>query len=79
MTEVYINYKFIGTVDDPTTFVESFKDERRKGGVSSNVNIYHNEDANEIYIESSKGRARRPLIVVKEGQSLLTEQHIKQL
>ncbi|MEA3430007.1 MAG: DNA-directed RNA polymerase subunit B [Nanoarchaeota archaeon] len=79
MAEVYINYKFIGTVEDPKIFLESFKDERRKGNLSHNVNIFYKEDSNEIHIESSKGRARRPIIVVKEGQPLITEQHIKQL
>ncbi|MBW3003824.1 DNA-directed RNA polymerase subunit B [Candidatus Woesearchaeota archaeon] len=79
MAEVYINYKFVGTVEDATEFVSSFKDERRKGNLSANINIYHDIDSNEVHIESSKGRARRPVIVVKEGQALITEQHVKQL
>lgn len=79
MTEVYINYKFVGTTEDPLSFVSSLRDERRKGSLSTNINIFYNEEANEIHLESSKGRARRPLLVVKEGQPLLTEQNIKQL
>jgi len=79
MAEVYLNYKFIGTVEDANAFITSFKDERRKNIISSNVNVNYNDECNEIYIETSKGRARRPLIIVKEGQPLLTEQMIKQL
>mgnify|MGYP001574236820 FL=1 len=78
-TEVYLNSKFVGTIDNPIEFVQKVREERRKGLVSENLNIYHKEKANEIQVESSKGRARRPLIIVKDGAPLLTEKHIKQL
>ncbi len=79
MAEVYLNSKFLGTMEDARGFVKRLREERRMGSVTSNLNVYHNETADEIYIESSKGRARRPLIVVREGQPLLTEKHVKQL
>ena len=79
MTEVYLNSKFLGTVEDARSFVERTREERRMGSITSNLNVYHNEKADEVYIESSKGRARRPLIVIMDGQPLLTEKHIKQL
>ena len=79
MTEAYLNSKFIGTVDDANSFVTRVREERKTGNVISNLNIYYNEEADEIFIETSKGRARRPLIVVRDGQPLLTEKHLKQL
>jgi len=79
MTELYLNSKFMGTIEDPATFVSHIRDERRSGNITSNLNIYNNETADEVYVETSKGRARRPLIIVREGQPLLTEKHIKQL
>jgi len=79
MTETYLNSKYTGTVDDANSFVSGVREERRAGNITSNLNIYHNEKADEVYIETCKGRARRPLIVVKEGQPLLTEKHLKQL
>jgi len=79
MAEVYLNSKFAGTVDDAKIFVEEVKDLRRKGSLSEEVNVYHDEEANEVKINSDEGRARRPLIIVKEGKSLLAEKHIKQL
>ena len=79
MTEVYLNSKFLGTVEDARSFVERIREERRMSSITSNLNVYHNEKADEIYIESCKGRARRPLIVVRDGQPILTEKHIKQL
>src|SRR3989339_2013785 len=79
MAEVYLNGKFVGTVDNAEDFAGRIRDERRKGSISDNINVYHNEKANSVEIECSKGRARRPLIVVREGQPLLTEKHLKQL
>ena len=79
MTEVYLNSKYVGNVDDASNFVARIRDERRAGNVKDNVNVYHNSKADEVFIESSKGRARRPLIVIREGQPLLTEKHVRQL
>lgn len=79
MAEVYINSKFAGTVENCKNFVEEVKDLRRKGALSDEVNVYLDEEANEVRINSDEGRARRPLIIVKEGKSLFTEKHLKQL
>src|SRR3989338_669116 len=79
MIEVYLNSKFVGSVDNPVEFVQKLREERRRGIVVENLNVYYNEKSNEIQLQCSKGRARRPLIIVKDGAPLLTERHIKQL
>jgi len=79
MSEVYLNGKFVGDVENPEEFRIKIIEERRDNKLSQNINIMHNSSDNNIYIESGKGRIRRPLIIVKEGKSLLTETHIKQL
>src|SRR3989338_3750240 len=79
MAEVYLNSKFVGTIDNPIEFVQKIREERRKGSIPKNLNLRYNEKASEVQLESSKGRARRPLIIVKDGVPLLTEKHIKQL
>ena len=79
MAEVYYNSKFIGMVEDPHSFVSRVREERRTGSVTDNLNVYYNDKSNDVYIETSKGRARRPLIIMRDGQPLLTEKHIKQL
>jgi DNA-directed RNA polymerase subunit B' len=78
MQEVYLNGKYIGNVENED-FVNQVIRERRKGVIPNNLNIYHNKNTNEIFIETSKGRVRRPLIVVKDGKPLLTENYIRQL
>ncbi|MBS3097769.1 DNA-directed RNA polymerase subunit B [Candidatus Woesearchaeota archaeon] len=79
MAEVYLNSKFVGTIENPTEFTNHVKEERRKGGITDNLNVFYDEKAEIVQIECLRGRARRPLIVVKDGHPLLTEKHIKQL
>jgi len=79
VSEVYLNGRFVGTVDNPHDFVGHVVGERRKGKITSNLNVLYDDISNEVYVESSKGRARRPLIVVKDGKPLITEQQIKQV
>ncbi len=79
MTEVYLNSKFIGNVESPIDFVQQIRQDRRKNSISQNINIHYDEKIDIIELENLRGRARRPLIVVRDGQPLLTEEHIKKL
>ncbi len=79
MVDVYVNEKFVGTVDNAQEFIEKFKQERRKGKIQSLVNVYHNKDLNEVYVDFSRGRARRPLVVVENGASKVTKEIMQQL
>ncbi len=79
MNELYLNGKFIGTVENPGGFAEKIREGRRNGVISDNLNVYYDKRVENIQINDNKGRLRRPLIVVKDGQSLLTESHIKKL
>ncbi|MBI2575603.1 DNA-directed RNA polymerase subunit B [Candidatus Woesearchaeota archaeon] len=79
MPEVYLNSKFVGHIDEPRLFVEKMREGRRRGSVGTQVNVHFDEQQDIVEIECGKGRARRPLIVVKNGQPLLTERHIRQL
>ena len=65
MSEVYLNGKFIGAVENPAEFTENVKTERRKGGISDNLNIYYDKAIDNVQINDGKGRLRRPLIVIK--------------
>ena len=79
MTDVYLNGKYVGSVENPTEFVESALLERRKSSITSNLNILYNKEMDIVEIEAGKGRLRRPVIVVRDGKSLLTDKHITQL
>src|SRR3989344_4117955 len=79
MSEVYLNGVFVGEVEQPKAFIDQLKQERRKAKLTQNLNVAYNEPMDSVVIESDKGRVRRPLIVVQNGQPLLTDNHIKQL
>jgi len=78
-SNVYINGKLIGTHDDPLSFVDAIKDSRRKGKLTNQVNVAYYADTHEVYINTDAGRSRRPLIVVEDGQTAVTEKDIKAL
>ncbi len=79
MSEVYLNGKFVGDVENPQEFAKRIKQDRRSGALSTNVNVFFDEMLDEVHVESSRGRCRRPLIVVNEGMPVLTDKHVKQL
>ncbi len=79
MSEVFLNGKFIGTIEDSKKFIDNFLEERRKGKIHYSVNASYYQSLNQIYLEASRGRAIRPLIVIKDGKSLLTDRHLEQI
>ena len=79
MSDVYLSGKYVGTVEDGEAFTNSMREERRRGSLSENVNVYYNSANDEVHIEAAKGRLRRPLIVVREGRTMLTTEHVEKL
>ncbi len=59
MSDVYLDGKFIGTVENGKDFVEQVRAERRQDIINPNLNIYLNEQTDEITILTGKGRVRR--------------------
>lgn len=79
MSEVFLNGKYTGNVENGNTYAENLREERRRGILHHNVNVSYNKELNQVFVESGKGRVRRPLILVKNGTPLLTEKHAKML
>src|SRR3989338_4818288 len=79
MVDIFLNERFVGTIENAKEFVKQLRSERRKGVVPQELNFYFDEEYGEVYLDTSKGRARRPLIVVEGGKSKLTEKHIEEL
>ena len=78
-TKIYINGELLGYCENPVEFTQEMREKRRNGDVSHEMNITYYRDNNEIYIFNDPGRARRPLIIVKDGMPLLKEEHLNKI
>lgn len=79
MIDVYLDEKFIGRVSNPEEFIKKVKAERRSQKLPSTLNVSYDPEFNEVYLNITSGRARRPLIVVENGVPKLTEEHIDKI
>lgn len=79
MADIFLNEVFVGTCDNAAKFVENFKKQRREGKLDSALNIFHDGDLGVVYIEGSPGRVRRPLVIVDNGVSRLTDSVVQKL
>ena len=77
MARVFVDGALIGKVDDAFGFTRNFRQMRRSGHVSTEVNISYKDYSNEIVINTDRGRARRPLIVVENGIPAVTPEDIE--
>ncbi len=76
---VFLNGRFMGFVESGESFARDLRDKRRRGEVDPQVNVAFFEKTNEIFINSDEGRARRPLVVVKNGKPALKEEHVEKI
>ena len=79
MVDVYLDEKYIGKIDNADEFIKNIREERRKGKLPSALNISYNKIYNEVYVEISRERAVRPLIIVENGKSRLTPEVEKEI
>ncbi len=77
--KVYLNGRLVGFHKDPRKLVDTLRTRRRNGQLPPTISVTYYESTNEVYIYTDAGRLVRPLIVVKNGKPLLTEEHIKGL
>ncbi|MGB9986699.1 DNA-directed RNA polymerase subunit B [Salarchaeum japonicum] len=77
--KVYVNGSLVGTHDDPHELAESIREARRRGDISDMVNVSVKERTGEVIVNADAGRARRPLLVVEDGEPLVTEDDLEAL
>jgi len=78
-SRVFVDGALIGLVDDPKTLVDHIRMMRRQGTVASEVNISYKEYNGDVVLLTDRGRARRPLIVLKAGKPLISDEDLKKL
>ncbi|HQL59677.1 MAG TPA: DNA-directed RNA polymerase subunit B, partial [Methanoculleus sp.] len=78
-SRVFVDGALIGLVDDPRDLVGRMREMRRRGELSSEINVSYKEFNNDVIIHTDRGRARRPLIVVRNGKPQVTDDEIESL
>jgi len=76
---VFLNGRVIGTTEDGERLAREIRERRRRGEFSDQVNVRFKRDTKEVMVWCDPGRVRRPLIVVKDGKPLVTDQHLEML
>src|SRR5882762_3749654 len=76
---VYLNGDLVGLHEKPADLTDNLRNRRRKGLLSNEVNVYYDEDANDVVINCDAGRVRRPLAIVKNGRPLIKDEHLQAL
>ncbi|WP_018256662.1 DNA-directed RNA polymerase subunit B [Halomicrobium katesii] len=77
--KVYVNGSLVGTHPDPEQLADQIRQARRRGDVSEMVNVSVKDRTDEVIVNADAGRARRPLLVVEDGEPLITESEVQQV
>ncbi|MCL2712619.1 MAG: DNA-directed RNA polymerase subunit B [Methanomassiliicoccaceae archaeon] len=76
-SRIYVNGDLVGTHPEAEKLVAEIRDRRRCGLMSGEVNIRFDDEMNEVIINCDEGRLRRPLLVLKDGRTMITRNHIE--
>jgi DNA-directed RNA polymerase subunit B len=81
--KTFIDGNIIGYCNSPEELTREFRERRRRGEISTEVNIacfqkIHGE-RDELYVNCDEGRVRRPLIIVENSVPRLQPEHIEKI
>jgi len=74
--DVFYNGRFIGVIDNGKEFAKKLREKRRQGELPLELSIRYNAQLNNIVLSTEVGRVMRPLIIIENGKSKLTEEHL---
>ncbi|MEM2093149.1 MAG: DNA-directed RNA polymerase subunit B [Candidatus Bathyarchaeia archaeon] len=81
--KVFVDGNLVGYCTSPEKMVKEFRQRRRRGEISSEVNIVYypklHGERDEIYVNCDEGRVRRPLVIVEDGLPKLRREHIEKM
>ncbi|HLC54068.1 MAG TPA: DNA-directed RNA polymerase subunit B'' [Candidatus Nanoarchaeia archaeon] len=78
-TDVFFNGRFIGFAREADAFVAYVREARRHGEFPPELGIRSKNETGIISVSTEVGRVLRPLIVVKNGASMLRDEHLLML
>jgi len=74
--KVYVNGSLVGTHESPEELAAQIREARRRGEVSEMVNVSVKDRTKEVIVNADAGRARRPLLVVEDGETLVSQEEM---
>ncbi|WP_276260022.1 DNA-directed RNA polymerase subunit B [Haloglomus litoreum] len=75
--KVYVNGSLVGTHPEPRELADNIREARRRGEISDMVNVSVKGRTNEVIVNADAGRARRPLLVIEDGEPLASEEEVE--
>jgi len=78
-SSVYLNGKFVGFAENGDRLSKELREKRRAAEIDAEANVSYYSKTNEVFVNTDEGRARRPLIIVKNGKPLLKEEHLEKI
>ena len=76
---IFLDGHVIGNTDKPEIFIENFKQKRRQNKLHPHINIAWIPEFEEVHINTDTGRLLRPLIIVENGKTKLTNEQINDI
>lgn len=73
LDKIFINGDMRGVTYFPEKIVKTLRDIRRSGGMNPETSISHNKLSKEIHISTEPGRLCRPMLIVSEGELVLSD------
>ena len=81
--KVFVDGNIIGYCNNPQEMVQSFRQKRRAGEISTEVNVTYfskaQTETEEVHANCDEGRVRRPLIIVENGVAKLGSKHFEKI
>jgi DNA-directed RNA polymerase subunit B len=81
--KVFVDGNIAGYCNTPEELTQEFRERRRRGEISTEVNIAYfskiQGKRDEVYVNCDEGRVRRPLITVENGAPKLQPEHIEKI
>jgi DNA-directed RNA polymerase subunit B len=78
-SDIFFNGRFIGHIKETKEFISSLKKRKRAGELPIELSVRYHKVLDNVLLSTEVGRVMRPLIVIEEGKSKLTEEHMKLL
>jgi DNA-directed RNA polymerase subunit B len=81
--KVFVDGNIVGYCNSPEELMRDFRERRRRGEISTEVNIAYfsktHGEREELYVNCDEGRVRRPLVIVDNGGPRLQMEHVEKV